>query len=128
PAMFAAVFGVVAGAERPQPNSAPAQGAATFRSGTRLTVETVSVKDKNGLPIEGLTAKDFAITEDGDPQVISFVEFQRVQVAPGSASDQPPVTGGAANLSDRLSAANTVSPAPQLQISSSLTGGIRATQ
>ena len=49
-----------------------------FRTGTRLVVETVSVKDKDGKPIEGLTAKDFTLTEDGEPQTISFVEFQRL--------------------------------------------------
>jgi len=39
-------------------------------------VETVSVKDKSGKGIEGLTAKDFVITEDGVPQKISFIEYQ----------------------------------------------------
>src|SRR5688500_3720862 len=49
-----------------------------FRSGSLLIVETVTVKDNAGNPIEGLTAKDFTITEDGEPQTISFVEFQRL--------------------------------------------------
>jgi len=56
----------------------PQQPPPVFRSGAQLTVETVTVKDKAGRPIEGLTAKDFSITEDGVPQTISFVEFQRV--------------------------------------------------
>ena len=59
-------------AQQPQPPPP------VFRSGAQLTVETVTVKDKAGRPIEGLTAKDFSITEDGVPQTISFVEFQRV--------------------------------------------------
>jgi VWFA-related protein len=50
----------------------------TFRSGTRLIVQTVTVKDKDGRPVEGLTAKDFTVLEDGEPQTISFVEFQRL--------------------------------------------------
>jgi hypothetical protein len=58
-----------------QPGQAPA---ATFRSTTRLIVQTVSVKDKEGQPIEGLTAKDFIVTEDGEVQTVSFVEFQRL--------------------------------------------------
>ena len=49
-----------AGAEQRQP---------TFRSGTRLMVQTVTVKDKEGRPIEGLTSKDFIVSEDGEPQV-----------------------------------------------------------
>ena len=57
-----------------------------FRSETRLIVETVTVKDKEGRAIEGLTAKDFAITEDGEPQEIAFVEFQRLDASLASAS------------------------------------------
>ena len=41
---------------------------ATFQTSTQLVVETVVVKDKAGKPVEGLTAKDFIITEDGAPQ------------------------------------------------------------
>ncbi len=65
----------------------------TFRSGTRLVVQTVTVKDRDGKPIEGLTAKDFVITEDGEPQSIAFVEYQRLE-NPGqttaSANAVPP--------------------------------------
>ncbi len=43
---------------------------------TQLVVETVVVKDKQGNPIEGLTAGDFTLTEDGIPQKIRFVEHQ----------------------------------------------------
>ena len=41
-------------------------------------VRTVSVTNGDGMPIEGLTADDFAVTEDGDPQEIAFVEFHRL--------------------------------------------------
>ena len=42
----------------------------------QLVVEAVEVKDKNGKPIEGLTAKDFTLTEDGVAQTIRFCEHQ----------------------------------------------------
>ena len=42
----------------------------------QLVVEAVVVKDKQGKPIQGLTAKDFALTEDGVPQTIRFCEHQ----------------------------------------------------
>ena len=52
---------------------------ATFRSTTRLIVQTITVKDKNGNTVEGLKKEDFSVTEDGQPQEVAFVEFQRVQ-------------------------------------------------
>jgi VWFA-related protein len=56
-----------------------AQEQPTFRSETRLVVQQVTVKDKTGKPIEGLTAKDFTITENGVPQSIAFLEFQKLE-------------------------------------------------
>jgi VWFA-related protein len=59
------------------------QGVPTvFRTSTQLVVETVAVMDKNGKPIEGLTAEDFAVTEDGVPQTVSFCEFQKLEETP----------------------------------------------
>src|SRR5215212_2145124 len=58
----------------------------TFRSGTRLIVQTVSVKDKDGKPIEGLTTKDFVVTEDGESQTVSFAEYQRLDDTPVAAT------------------------------------------
>jgi VWFA-related protein len=43
---------------------------------TQLVIETVVVKDKKGNPIDGLTAKDFTVTEDGVPQEVRFCEHQ----------------------------------------------------
>src|ERR1700732_788411 len=56
---------------------APTEGAAKFTSSTQVVVETVTVKDKSGKTIDGLTAKDFIVTEDGVPQTISFLEHQQ---------------------------------------------------
>jgi VWFA-related protein len=44
----------------------------------QLVVEAVAVRDKDGKPIQGLTAKDFALTEDGVPQTIRFCEYQDI--------------------------------------------------
>jgi VWFA-related protein len=66
----------------PAPPKAPApadDGIAKFTSNSQLVVEVVTVKDKSGKVIEGLTAKDFVITEDGKPQTISFCEFQQLK-------------------------------------------------
>ena len=57
-------------------------GTATIRVSTQLVVETVVVKDKKGSPVEGLTAKDFTVTENGIPQTISFCEHQELPQTP----------------------------------------------
>ncbi|HEY0760554.1 MAG TPA: VWA domain-containing protein [Acidisarcina sp.] len=49
---------------------------------TQLVVETVVVKDKKGNLIDGLTAKDFTVTEDGVPQTIRFCEHQELSTTP----------------------------------------------
>jgi VWFA-related protein len=65
----------------------------TFRASTHLIVQTVSVKDKSGKPIAGLTARDFVVTENGQPQQIAFVEYQSLDGAAASpVSPAPPVS------------------------------------
>jgi VWFA-related protein len=68
--------------QAPPAAQAPAGGAMPkFTSSTQLVIEIVSVKDKDGKPIEGLTAKDFVVTENGVPQTISFCEYQKLDDA-----------------------------------------------
>jgi VWFA-related protein len=81
----------------------------TFRTSTHLIVQTVSVKDKTGKPIEGLTARDFVVTENGQPQEIAFVEYQPLDSAPAPLS--PAVTA--------------VAPVTQPGISVPLPGDVR---
>ena len=67
----------VAGAGRQTP-ATPANGPVKFSSSTTIIVETVAVKDKTGKTIEGLTSKDFLVTEDGVPQTIVACDFQKL--------------------------------------------------
>jgi VWFA-related protein len=92
--LIGALIGAVVRAQQPQP---------TFRAEAHLIVQTVSVKDKNGRPVEGLTAKDFIVTEDGTPQEIAFVEYQAIDEAPASSvtvvAGDPAKTGVASPVS-----------------------------
>ena len=64
-------------------------GTYTISTGTKLVIETVSVKDKSGKSVTGLTAKDFTITEDGIVQKVSFSEYQELPVAPLATPAKP---------------------------------------
>src|ERR1035441_364697 len=76
PILLAAAFCLFAQQPAPPP-AVPANGTARFEANAQLVVETVSVRDKTGAPVKGLTAKDFSITEDGVAQTISFPPAQQ---------------------------------------------------
>ena len=66
-----------ASAQQTGQNKSPSEpGTFTLTVKSQLVVETVVVKDKQAKLIQGLTAQDFAITEDGVPQKITFCEHQ----------------------------------------------------
>lgn len=65
------------------PSAAPVQASLPqFSAEGDLVIEDVIVKDQNGRPIEGLTANDFVVTEDGVPQTVEIFEFQNLAAAP----------------------------------------------
>src|SRR5437867_5385254 len=65
----------------------------TLRVRTQLVVQTVSVTDKDGRPIESLTKDDFILTEDGAPQTISVFEFEKLD---DTSPPRPPTAAGRA--------------------------------
>src|SRR5262245_60697239 len=106
---------IATSAQQAQQNQQPP----VFRSSTRLAVMTVSVKDKDGKVIEGLTPKDFTVTEDGKPQEIAFVEFQRLEGEPIAA------TTLVANTPAAPAAGAAAAPAqPQPEVASVFQNGI----
>jgi VWFA-related protein len=85
-----------AGAQQIGQNKSP-DSAQTFTLSvrTQLVVETVVVKDKQGNPVEGLTANDFTLTEDGIPQKIRFCEHQTL---PTTATPLPATPAGGEDI------------------------------
>jgi VWFA-related protein len=73
-------------------NAAPGNNdTPTLSVRSQIVIETVVVKDKKGNTIDGLTAKDFTLTEDGMPQTIRFCEPQSL---PSTLSDVPVTPSG----------------------------------
>ena len=52
---------------------------AQFSTSTQLVVEQVTVKGKDGKPIEGLKKEDFTVTEDNKPQEIKFFDYEKLE-------------------------------------------------
>jgi len=74
-------------------NTASGTPSYTLSVRSQLVVEAVTVKDKQGNTIEGLTAKDFTLTEDGVPQKIRFCQHRSLPttaapIAPAPASEE----------------------------------------
>src|ERR1700728_741792 len=65
-------------------------GTFTLTVNSQLVVETVVVKDKQGKFVPGLTAKDFAVTEDGQPQTIRIFEHQALSTVSTPMPVTPP--------------------------------------
>jgi len=77
PALFLLLnAAAIAGAQQIGQNKPADESGYTLSVKVQLVVEAVVVKDKDGKPIQGLTAKDFVLTEDGVPQSIRFCEHQ----------------------------------------------------
>jgi VWFA-related protein len=88
-----------------------ANSVGTFTSTTQLVVETVSVTDKAGNPVRGLTAKDFAVTENGVAQEIRFFEEQKLR---DTSSDVVASRSGPENIHvyDKLTRTQIVPESP----------------
>src|SRR5438067_757671 len=95
-------------AQQPAPQAS--QQPFTIKIDTQLVVETVVVKDKDGKNIEGLSEKDFTVTEDNVPQTISVFQFQKLDDT--SAPAPAPAASAAAVKAVEPVVPNQISPPP----------------
>jgi len=113
-------------AQQPAPTPAlPANGTARFEASAQLVIETVTVKDKSGQDIKGLTAKDFNITEGGVAQTISFCEFQTMDENPEPALTATPAPAQAPAPAPQPAAAAPVAPVVRADIAPEQPGNLR---
>src|SRR6185503_19158936 len=80
PLLVAAI--AVAALQAQQPEQPPPQPP-TFRAESNLVRVDVTVVDRHGEPVDDLTAADFSVEEDGDPQSVESFKFV-------AADGQPP--------------------------------------
>ncbi|MEI9974004.1 MAG: VWA domain-containing protein [Ignavibacteriota bacterium] len=82
-----AVVSLIAmGQQRPP---APPPPPTKFVINSNLVIVDLTVKDKNGKAIEGLTKDDLVVLEDGKPQAISFFEPQKLTLDPEPPEPPP---------------------------------------
>lgn len=70
----------------------------TFRAGTNVVTVDVSVR-KGNIPVAGLTATDFAVTDNGVPQTVTSVGIERLPVNVSLLLD---TSGSVSNIIDSL--------------------------
>src|SRR4051794_27978413 len=88
-ALIAAVTLAFAGQQAPQQEKTQAQQRPVFRGGTHFVrVDTYPVQD--GKVLDGLTAEDFEVFEDGKPQAIESFDFVKFDTFSPQATTRDP--------------------------------------
>lgn len=92
-AQYIPLDGGSADTRQQQSTNADASSVPIFQISTHAVTLDVSVTDKQGTPISGLTKNDFTVLEDGQPQTIANFTAVNMQGNPGQiASGTPPRT------------------------------------
>lgn len=102
---------LAAGAQQPPQTAQP--NIPRFETTSQLVIEAVSVLDKNGKPIEGLSASDFVVTENNVPQTVKICEFQKLDMTPEPPAPEPAPTLAATPASKPAAAVTETQIAPE---------------
>jgi VWFA-related protein len=86
-----AVAALLCGAQQSRPQDRPVESQATVRSTSQEVLLDVVVRDKKGHLVKDLTAKDFGLLDDGQPQTIRSFRLVRQfeEVAPDTNTSGP---------------------------------------
>jgi VWFA-related protein len=93
-------------------SSVAAQERPRFRSSANLVSVDVIVRDRAGKIVEGLTAADFELREDGRPQDISTFSFQEITDKPASSTSVDILAAAETKVSPPAAAATAETPEP----------------
>src|SRR5580704_14377174 len=111
----AVLAGGLVSAQSPQTSQAP-----TFRSTTSLVLVDVTVLDKTGKPVPGLTADDFQVKLDGRVQPVRAVTYEQIAnplAPPEMALAGPDATNGPAGAPTRVESPRSAPPpAPRRRV------------
>src|SRR6187455_2922435 len=75
--------------QAPAQQQKPADTTPRFQQETGVTLVSVDVvvRDSSGNVVQGLTAKDFTVREDGKPQRVDTFSFQEIGKGPASTQE-----------------------------------------
>ena len=86
----AIVVSIGAVAALQNPPATPQQQPPTFRGTTNLVLVDAYPHNKDGRVVEGLTAEDFQVLEDGKPQKVESFEFVRIETGLSESERRDP--------------------------------------
>ena len=95
-AAIASCFIAAPGAQQQQP---PPQPRTVFRTARNIVSVDVIVRDRSGAIVQGLTAADFEVREDGRPQDVLSFTFEQITDRPVNAAQK---TGLLAGVEDKV--------------------------
>ena len=84
----------------------------TFKAQAELVLVNVSVRDKNGNPVQDLRPEDFTVLEDNKPQKVATFDIENAQNAPRLPMDQVNLLSAPAKTMARAASSSSTTGQP----------------